>query len=233
MDFSDTTVVIPALEEPGLWEVVAKTRKALPGAEILVLWKGYNDRAPKFKEKGVRAIKQESRGKGTVIIQVQRHRYVKTEIICFIDGDATYEPKDFIGLIGKVRKGYGMALGNRFARLDRRSMPEFIEFGNKVITVVANVLYFMWLRDSQTGIRAIRTSAFQSLDLREKGFGIESEMNIKMRKSGYRLVELPARYYVRVGESKQMKVIDGLRLLGIDFKFLFYRPGPAVGRGRN
>jgi hypothetical protein len=64
-------VVIPALEEPGLWDVVTRTRRALPGAEILVLWKGYNNKTPTFKEKGVRTIKQESRGKGTVIIQVQ------------------------------------------------------------------------------------------------------------------------------------------------------------------
>jgi hypothetical protein len=131
-----------------------------------------------------------------------------------------------------VRKGYDMALGDRFRKLDRRSMPLFIEFGNKVITVVANILYGMWLGDSQTGIRALETSVFQSLDLREKGFGIESEMNIKMRKAGYRIGEAPARYYVRVGESKQMKSIDGLRLLGIDFKFLFYRPAKmAPNRG--
>ncbi len=229
MDFSDTTVVIPALEEPGLWEVVSRTHRALPGVKILVLWKGYNNKAPTFKEKGVRSVKQESRGKGTVIIQVQKHRYVKTDIICFIDGDATYEPKDFAALVGMVRSGYDMAMGDRFSKLDRRSMPRFIEFGNKVITGVANLLYFMWLGDSQTGIRALRTSVFESLDLREKGFGIESEMNIKMRKAGYKIGEAPARYYIRVGESKQMKFIDGLRLLGTDFKFLFYRP---KARGR-
>jgi hypothetical protein len=224
LDFSDTTVVIPALEEPALWDVVSRTRKALPGAEILVLWKGYNNKAPIFKEKGVRTIKQESIGKGTVIIQVQKHRYVKTEIIGFIDGDLTYDPRDFVALVGMVRKGYDMALGNRFSKLDRKSMPIFIEFGNKVITVVANLLYFMWLGDSQTGIRALRTSVFQSLDLRENGFGIESEMNIKMRKESYRIGESPARYYVRVGESKQMKFIDGIRLLVTDFKFLRYSP---------
>lgn len=224
MDFSDTTVVIPALEEQGIWEVVSKTRRALPGSKIIVMWKGYNNRAPAFKERGVRTIKQESIGKGTVITQVQRHRYVDTDIMCFIDGDATYEPRDFAKLVGMVRRGHDMALGNRFHGIDRRSMPFFIEFGNKVITAVANVLYFMWLSDSQTGIRALRTSAFQSLDLRERGFGIEEEMNIKMRKMGYRIGEAPARYYVRVGKSKQMKLMEGLRLLRINFKFLLYSP---------
>lgn len=224
MKFSDTTIVIPALEEPGIWKVVSDTRKALPGAQILVLWKGYNNRAPIFKEKGVATEKQESLGKGTVIIQVQKHRYVKTKLLGFIDGDATYEPRDFVALIGMVRKGCDMALGNRFYRVDRKSMPFFIEFGNKVITAVANVFYGMRISDSQTGIRILKTSAFHSLELAERGFGIESEMNIKMRKKGYKVSEAPARYYVRMGESKQMKSLDGLKLLLIDFKFIFYRP---------
>ena len=49
-------------------------------------------------------------------------------------------------------------------------------------------------------------------------------MNIKMRKMGYRIGQAPAKYYVRVGKSKQMKFMEGLRLLRIDFKFLLYRP---------
>lgn len=230
MDFSDTTIVIPALEEEGIWRVVTDTRRALPGAEILVMWKGYNDKAPIFKEKGVRTVKQESIGKGTVIIQVQRHRLVKTAIMGFIDGDATYEPKDFVKLVQMVRSGYDMALGNRFHSIDRKSMPFFIEFGNKVITWVANILYFMTLSDSQTGIRAIRTSAFQAVELKEKRFVIEEEMNIKMRKMGCKIGESPAKYYVRVGESKQMKFIDGIRLLAGDFKFLFYFPKRKAAR---
>lgn len=225
MDFSDATVAIPALEEKGLWQVVSKTYAALPGATIIVLWKGYNNKTPRFKEKGIITIKQESLGKGTVIMQIQKHRYVKTPIICFIDGDATYEPMNLRPLIKMVREGKcDMALGNRLKRVDVETMPKFIQFGNKVITKVANIIYGMNISDSQTGIRAIRTDAFYSLDLTEKRFGTESEMNVKMSRMGYRLAEAPADYYVRVGHSKQMKVRDGIKLLLTDFKFIFYFP---------
>ncbi len=228
LDFSDATVVIPALEEPGLWKVVAGVSRALPRVRIMVLWKGYHNRAPRFKERGVVTIPQESLGKGTVIMQIQRERYVKTPIICFIDGDATYEPRNLRKLIGMVRSGEcDMALGNRFARLERRAMPAFVEFGNRVITVVADLLYGMRMSDSQTGIRAIRTSAFYSLELGERQFGTETEMDVKMGRMGYRVAEAPADYYVRMGRSKQMKVLDGLKLLLIDFKFVFYRPKAA------
>ena len=52
LELSDTTVVIPALEEQGVWDVVSETRRALPGSKILVMWKGYNNRAPVFRERG-------------------------------------------------------------------------------------------------------------------------------------------------------------------------------------
>ncbi len=225
MDFSDATVAIPALEEPGIWKVVSDTNRALPGVKIIVLWKGYKNRAPRFKEKGIVTIPQESLGKGTVIMQIKRERYIKTPIMCFIDGDATYEPRNLRRLIEMVRSGEcDMALGNRFHKIDSKTMPGFIQFGNRVITVVANLLYWMNITDSQTGIRAIRTKAFYTLELREKRFGTESEMNIKMKKMGYRIAEAPADYYVRMGESKQMKVLDGLKLVLTDFKFLFYFP---------
>jgi glycosyltransferase involved in cell wall biosynthesis len=225
LDFSDATVAIPALEEPGIWKVVTDIHKSLPGVKIMVLWKGYNNKAPKFKEKGVITIPQESLGKGTVIIQIQREKYVKTPIICFIDGDATYEPKNLRRLIEMVRDNEcDMALGNRLARIDTKTMPKFIQIGNRVITLVANILYGMNITDSQTGLRAIRTAAFHSLDLKEKRFGTESEMNIKMSRMGYKISEGPADYYLRIGQSKQMKLVDGLKLLMIDFKFIFYMP---------
>ena len=200
MDFSDATVAIPALEEPGIWKVVTDVYNALPGVKIMVLWMGYNNKAPKFKQKGVITIPQDALGKGTVIIQIKRERYVKTPIICFIDGDATYEPKNLRRLIEMVRSGeYDMALGNRLARIERKTMPSFIQFGNHVITAVANILYGMNITDSQTGLRAMRTAAFHSLYLKEKYFGTESEMNIKMSRMGYKIGESPADYYVRMG----------------------------------
>ena len=228
MDFSDTTVAIPALEEPGIWKVDSDVHRALPKVKIMVLWRGYKNRAPRFKEKGVITIPQESLGKGTVIMQIHRERYIKTPIMCFIDGDATYEPRNLRRLVEMVRSGKcDMALGNRLAKIERKTMPSFIQVGNRIITLVANMLYGMNITDSQSGLRAMRTDAFYSLDLREKYFGTESEMNIKMSRMGYRVSEAPADYYLRVGHSKQRKVWDGLKLLMADFKFVFYRPERA------
>jgi glycosyltransferase involved in cell wall biosynthesis len=220
MDYSDTTVMIPVKNEPAAGRVARETLKKLNGCKVLVVYKG--DRkilGINFKDKRMRIVEQHDSGKGRGV----RHalRFVNTKILCLIDGDATYSVDDLKKVIRMVRDGVDMAIGNRFENLDRKAMPFFIEFGNKIITATANLLYGMSINDSQTGLRAIRRSALMKLKLTEPGFGIESELNIKFRKAGFKIEETPIRYSVRVGTSKQMKLVDGIKLFLLDFKFLF------------
>ena len=223
MDFSDTTVVIPAKDEKAIFEVANGVLSALPGCKALVLYHGYGGKPLRFKDPRVKAYPAPN-GKGRAIIMMQKRGLVKTPILCFIDGDATYEPKNLKGMVEMVRRDYDMVLGNRLDGITIESMPKSIQFGNKVITLVVNLLYGLSLRDSQTGLRALRTRSFQSLDLVEKQFGIETEMNIKMKRSGLKIGEVRADYYPRVGETKQMKMTGGIKHIFIEFRFLFYRP---------
>ena len=223
MDFSDSTVVIPAKDEKAVFEVARGVLRSLDGCQVIVLYNGYGGKALRFSNNRVKAYPA-PRGKGRAIIMMQQKRLVKTPIVCFIDGDATYEPRNLKRMIAMVRDDYDMVLGNRLDGITLESMPKSIQFGNRVITLFANLLYGLNLRDSQTGLRALRTSAFQSLDLEEKQFGIETEMNIKMKRRGLKLGESRADYYPRVGETKQMKMTGGINHILIELRFLLYRP---------
>lgn len=219
MDYSDTTVMIPVKDEPAVGAVTKKTLDSLPGVRVLVIYKGYNDNLKlDFENPNMRIVKQEGSGKGVAVIQAAK--MIDSQIMCLIDGDATYEVDDLKRVIEEVRSGADMAIGNRLDKVAKDAMPTFILVGNRIITITADILYNMHLKDSQTGLRAIRKSAFDTLDLHEKYFGIETEMDVKMHKKGYRIVEIPISYYKRVGESKQMKLIDGVKLLLLNFKFL-------------
>lgn len=219
MNYSDTTVIVPVKGEPAVAKVVRDVSKALHDCRIIVVYKGdVNMPRAEAAARNVLMVRQRGNGKGNACIQVSK--LVKTGIMCFIDGDATYDANDLKKMIARVRAGADLVIGNRLDRLDRRSMPAFIEFGNKVITDTANLLYRMHVKDMQTGLRAMRKRVFDALTLKEQYFGIESEMTIKARKKGFRMEEVPINYYVRVGSSKQMKLIDGIKLLLLDFKFL-------------
>lgn len=216
MDYSDTTVMIPVKDEPAVTTVARSVLKNLPGCKVFVIYKG--EKPKLFKSRNLAVMKQAGSGKGFAVIQAAKA--IHTKIMCLIDGDATYEVNDLKKLIKLVREGADMAIGNRLQKIDREAMPDFIVFGNTVITVVADLLYGMRIQDSQTGIRAIKKSVFDSIKFQEQYFGIETEMDVKMHKKGFKIVEIPTKYYKRIGESKQMKLIDGLKLLAIDFKFL-------------
>ncbi len=217
MNYSDATVVIPIKDEPAAEQVAKDVLKTLPGCKVIVVYKGAMDF--KFKNRNLRLIKQTGSGKGSAVIQVVK--YINTEILCFIDGDDTYEVRDLKKLIAMVRDGVDMALGNRMQNINEKVMPSYIQFGNNVLTAIANILYGLRIHDSQTGLRAMKTMVFKSLDLKETHFGIESEMNIKCRKKHYRIAEIPTKYYVRVGEAKHLKLTGGLKLFLINLKLLF------------
>lgn len=220
MDYSDTTIIIPVKDEPAVGKVAHEVNRTLHNCKIIIVYKG-DLKLPEAEStaKNIMRIKQHRSGKGNACIQVAK--LVKTEIMCFIDGDATYDANDLKKVIATVRSGTDLALGDRLGSIDRKAMPAFIEYGNKVITDTANLLYRMHIRDSQTGLRAIRKKVFDALALNEQCFGIESEMNIKARKNGFSIKEVPINYYMRIGNSKQMKLVDGIKLFLLDFKFLF------------
>jgi glycosyltransferase involved in cell wall biosynthesis len=220
MDYSDTTVMIPVKDEPAVEIVAKKALEMLPNCKIVIIYKGYGEGLKlKLKSSNITVIKQKDSGKGFAVIQAAKT--IHTDIMCIIDGDATYEVADLKKLVKLVRDGTAdMAIGNRLDHVKKDAMPTFIRVGNRVITIVADLLYGMHIIDSQTGIRAINKNAFDSIKFHEKYFGIETEMDVKFHKKGFKIVEIPTKYYKRIGESKQMKLIDGIKLLLLDFKFL-------------
>ncbi|MGC9190660.1 MAG: hypothetical protein ACP5FR_01980, partial [Candidatus Micrarchaeia archaeon] len=93
--------------------------------------------------------------------------------------------------------------------------------GNRILTKALNIFYGTKIKDSQTGLRAIKRNVFNALKLTEPGFGFEEEMLIKAKRLGFSIKEIPIKYSEREGISKQMKPIDGVKLLLILIKHIF------------
>ena len=68
---------------------------------------------------------------------------------------------------------------------------------------MANVVYNSWISDLMTGQKAIETELFRSLDLRERGFAIESqEITARLLGGGVRIYEVPVGYRARTREQE-------------------------------
>ncbi len=218
MNYSDTTIILPVKNEPYASHILNDILKILPNSKVIIAYSGNIDDLKSYKSNSqITFLKQTGKGKGNACIE--SFNLVKTKFVGLVDSDGTYDITDLAKAIALIRKGGDMVMGQRIA-VSREAMPDYIRFGNWVITTVANILYGMHLKDSQTGLRIIRTQALKSIKLTEQEFGIESEINIKMHKKGYGIKEMPIKYHKRLGSnSKQIKFLDGIKLLIIDFKF--------------
>ena len=82
------------------------------------------------------------------------------------------------------------------------------------MTLAANVLFNVYLRDIMTCHKAIRTDVFQSLPLRARGFDIEAEITARLIQQGERIFEVPIQYRARSNEEgKKLTAKDGFRVL--------------------
>jgi hypothetical protein len=94
-------------------------------------------------------------------------------------------------------------------------------FGNFVLASVLRILYFIKIKDSQSGMWIIRKEVLNRIQKIEKfnnGMPFSEEIKIEMF-SNKRVIsrEIPSALYAREGEVKLQSYSDGWR----NFKFLF------------
>ena len=85
-----------------------------------------------------------------------------------------------------------------------------------------NVIFHANYTDMCYGYRSFRKSALKKLDLKEKGFGIETEINIKAVKKGLKVIEIPSTEKKRAsGTGKLTTFGDGYVILKTILKNAF------------
>ena len=96
-----------------------------------------------------------------------------------------------------------MVLGNRFSRIyEKISDKNKFYLGNKILTLVHNLLNGTNLNDPFTGLRIIRYNLLKDWTPKSEGFDIETEINQHIEQSNNKIVEFPIIYRKRIGKKK-------------------------------
>jgi glycosyltransferase involved in cell wall biosynthesis len=154
-----------------------------------------------------------NRGKGAAVRTALGDARLRFSAI--FDADLEYEPDDLALLLrplrgdDAVRVVYGVRSFDGFT-----SHSLLYVMGNKAVTLAANVLFNVYIRDLMTCHKAMYTELFRSLPLRTNGFSIEPEITARLLQRGERIYEVPVRYRARASEEgKKLTAADGFRVI--------------------
>lgn len=163
----------------------------------------------------VRLLSQSpNRGKGAAVRAALAE--ARGEIAAIFDADLEYDPHDLVQLIAPISSGEANAAFGVRAFEGHTSHSFLFVMGNRVVTLVANLLFNVYIKDLMTCHKAVRTDVFRSLSLRANGFEIEPEIAARLLLRGERIYEVPVNYRARsTAEGKKLTAIDGLRIVAM------------------
>ena len=219
--------LLPTLnEETGLPRTIAAIRRSFPKAPILVVDGHSTDHTRAIaKRLGCRVLLQSGRGKGNALIEALR-ALPAAAAVALLDADGSYDPADIKAMLARYR-GRELMLGNRFAAPTQGAFTGTNLLGNRLLNLVASVLFARRLQDMLTGIRLFPCNAVRKLGLTASNFEIETEMTLKALKAGMPIIEVPCRYSTRAGVSKLSPAKDGFRIFRRILKERFSRPSAS------
>ena len=153
-----------------------------------------------------------NRGKGAAVRTALGH--ATGDFAAILDADLEYHAADLGPMLEPLLAGEANVVFGTRAWHAHSSYGFWYVMGNKLVTFATNLLYNCWISDVMTCHKAMRTELFRSLELRERGFGIEPEIAARVLRSGERIYEVPITYRARSREEgKKLTAIDGLRVL--------------------
>jgi glycosyltransferase involved in cell wall biosynthesis len=153
-------------------------------------------------------------GKGKAIQTALGH--ATCEISVIHDADLEYHPKDLVKLTQVfVEEEADAVFGSRFAGAEvRRAIFFRHEMGNRLLTLLCNLVTNMNLTDMETCYKAVRTDLLKSIPIVSNDFRLEPELTIKLAKRQARIYEVPISYSGRgYQEGKKINWRDGFRAL--------------------
>jgi glycosyltransferase involved in cell wall biosynthesis len=184
---------------------------------------GANGAAVQFKV----LYHERNRGKGAAV----RSGFGEAvgDVVVIQDADLEYDPADWAQMYHLVatKQVADVVYGSRFFGAPHRALYYHHYLGNRLISVVFNVLYNQMLSDLEVCYKMMSREVLQSLALTADDFGIEIEISAHIALARkLRIYEVGISYFGRTyAEGKKIDWKDGVKALWllIRYRLRFHR----------
>lgn len=198
------TVVLPVLDEAQALPWVLSRMPA--GYTPIVVDNGSTDGSAQIAaDLGARVVPEPRRGFGAACYAGLRA--AGDDIVCFMDCDASLDPRDLPRVADPVRAGDAdLVLGARLA--ERGAMAPHARLANRALTLELRRRSGVTLRDLGP-MRAARRDGLLELGIEDRRFGWPLEMVLRAAAQGWRIAEIGVPYRARSGRSKVTGTVRG------------------------
>jgi glycosyltransferase involved in cell wall biosynthesis len=203
----ELTILMPCLDEEETVAVCIQKAKTFLedngiDGEILVSDNGSTDRSREIAvSEGAKVIVAEQKGYGNALIAGTKEAQGK--YIIMGDADDSYDFLRLMPFLEKLREGYDLVMGDRFAGgIEQGAMPWSHRYiGNPFLSFVGRKLYHSNVRDFHCGLRGYNRESILNLNLQASGMEYASEMVVKAELGKLKITEVPV-FLSRDGRSK-------------------------------
>jgi glycosyltransferase (TIGR04182 family) len=214
----EVCILIPTLDEDLTIGPIVREFKGLGYNHILVIDGRSTDNTVKVaRESGASVRTQSGKGKGNAIIEA--FEVIDQPYILMLDGDGTYTPKDAEKMLTPLFLGFDQVIGDRLINAEEGAFSRLNLFGNHMLNLLFKIAHSRDLHDILSGYRGFTRLAIHQMNLKEKGFEIETEISVESVRNGQRTMVVPIKYSRRPGTATKLSPFhDGIKIVSTIYR---------------
>lgn len=161
---------------------------------VVVVDDGSSDgTAAEARRAGAEVLRRESNGGKGAALRTGLERVLASDAthVAFVDADGQHDPADLARLLEAARGGDDFVIGSRMG--DPDAIPAYRFRTNEIGSLILSRMTGLEVEDAQSGYRVVATGLLRRLDLKARGYIIETEILLKAARHVRRFRHVPVK----------------------------------------